>query len=135
MRMSIVVAYIAAALVFLGLDYLWLGVIAKGMYSQALGPWLRETPNMAAATIFYLAYVGGILYFAVQPAWRDGGWQTALLSGALLGLLAYGTYDMTNLAVMKDWPLKISLIDIAWGTAVTAMAALAGYYAGRLAGQ
>lgn len=133
--MSMIAAYVAAALVFFALDFLWLGVIAKDFYAGALGPWLRPSPNLAAAAVFYAAYVAGVLYFAIMPAWRDGGWQTALVSGALLGLLAYGTYDMTNLAVMKDWPLKMALADMAWGTALTAVAALAGYGAGRALGQ
>ncbi|RME62365.1 MAG: DUF2177 family protein [Alphaproteobacteria bacterium] len=129
--MHLTLGYVAAMAAFFALDVLWLGVVAKAFYANALGAWLRPAPHLAAAAAFYLLYVGGIVYFAVAPALRGGGWSTALLSGALLGLLAYGTYDMTNLATLKNWPLRVSVVDMAWGTALTALAALAGYGAAR----
>lgn len=129
--MTYLIAYGATALVFFGLDYLWLGTVAKGFYARELGPLMRETPDFAAAGIFYLFYVAGIVFFAVLPALQSGSWKTALLYGGLLGLLAYGTYDMTNLATLKGWSVKMVVVDMAWGAALTATAALAGYLAVR----
>ncbi|MEQ8267630.1 MAG: DUF2177 family protein [Parvibaculum sp.] len=129
--MTYLIAYGATALVFFGLDYLWLGTVAKGFYARELGPLMRETPDFAAAGLFYLFYVAGIVFFAVLPALQSGSWKTALLYGGLLGLLAYGTYDMTNLATLKGWSVKMVVVDMAWGAALTAMAALAGTLAVR----
>lgn len=129
--MTYLIAYGATALVFFGLDYLWLGMVAKGFYARELGPLMRETPDFAAAGLFYLFYVAGIVFFAVLPALQSGSWKTALLYGGLLGLLAYGTYDMTNLATLKGWSVKMVVVDMAWGAALTATAALAGTLAVR----
>lgn len=127
--MPYVIAYVSTAVVFFGLDYLWLSRVAIGFYRRHIGDLLLATPNFAAAGLFYLVYVAGIVYFAVMPAVAGGGWLTALVGGAFLGLIAYGTYDMTNLATLKDWSLSVSLVDMAWGTVLTATAATAGYFA------
>lgn len=120
-------AYVAALVAFLALDAVWLGVVARGFYVSQLGALMRENVNFLAAGGFYLAYVAGIVYFAVLPALADGAWSRAVLNGALLGLLAYGTYDMTNMATLKGWPVTMSLVDMVWGMIVTALAAAAGY--------
>ena len=127
--MTYVVAYIATAVVFLGLDALWLSKVALGMYRRELGSLLLERPNLAIAGAFYLLYVGGIVVLAVAPALSEGSWWRALLMGAVLGLVAYGTYDITNLSTLKGWSTRLALIDIAWGTALTAVAATIGYWA------
>lgn len=127
--MPYVIAYVSTAVVFFGLDYLWLSRVAIGFYRRHIGDLLLATPNFAAAGLFYLVYVAGIVYFAVMPAVAGGSWLTALVGGAFLGLIAYGTYDMTNLATLKDWSLSVSLVDMAWGTVLTATAATAGYFA------
>ena len=127
--MPYVIAYVSTAVVFFGLDYLWLSRVAIGFYRRHIGDLLLATPNFAAAGLFYLVYVAGIVYFAVMPAVAGGGWLTALVGGAFLGLIAYGTYDMTNLATLKVWSLSVSLVDMAWGTVLTATAATAGYFA------
>lgn len=127
--MPYVIAYVSTAVVFFGIDYLWLSRIAIGFYRRRIGGLLLETPNFAAAGLFYLVYVAGIVYFAVMPAVAGGGWMAALVGGAFLGLIAYGTYDMTNLATLKDWSLSVSLVDMAWGSLLTAVAATAGYFA------
>jgi len=124
--MSYVIAYGATAIVFLGLDYLWLAYIAKDFYARSLGSLMRDTPDFMAAGIFYLFYIAGIVFFAAMPA---ESWKGALARGALLGLLAYGTYDMTNLATLKGWPWRMAAVDMAWGAALTALAALGGYLA------
>ncbi|PZU23124.1 MAG: DUF2177 domain-containing protein [Shinella sp.] len=123
------VAYLSTAAVFFGLDYVWLSRVAIGFYRSEIGEILRDRPNMAAAGLFYLFYVVGIVYFAVLPGVQKGSLTTALVGGALLGLIAYGTYDMTNLATLKVWSLTMSLIDMAWGAVLTAVAAGAGFWA------
>lgn len=125
--MTYVVAYIATAIVFLGLDALWLSRVALGMYRRELGGLLLERPNLPVAAAFYLLYVGGIVILAIAPALGDGGWPSVLLMGAVLGLVAYGTYDITNLSTLKGWSVKLAIIDIAWGTALTAVSATIGY--------
>lgn len=126
--MTYVVAYIATVIVFLGLDALWLSNVALGMYRTELGGLLLERPNLAIAGAFYLLYVGGIVILAVGPALAEGNWVKALLFGAVLGLVAYGTYDITNLSTLRGWSTKLALIDIAWGTALTAVSATVGYW-------
>lgn len=126
--MTYVVAYIATAVVFLGLDALWLSKVALGMYRQELGSLLLDKPNLPIAGAFYLLYVVGIVVLAIVPALESGGWVKALLFGAVLGLVAYGTYDITNLSTLKGWSTKLAIIDIAWGTALTAVSATIGYW-------
>lgn len=122
-------AYISTAAVFLGLDYLWLSRVAIGFYRSQIGEILSDRPNFTAAGVFYLFYVVGIVYFAVLPGVQKGSLVTAIGSGALLGLIAYGTYDMTNLSTLKVWSLSLSLVDMAWGAFLTAVAAGAGFWA------
>lgn len=115
--------------IFFLIDMLWLGVIAKNLYRTELGAFLADKPNWPAAIIFYLLYIVGIVVLAVAPALDAGTISKAIFLGALFGGLAYATYDLTNLATLKDWPLKIVLIDIAWGTVLTATVAAASYAA------
>ena len=122
------IAYAATAVVFFTLDFLWLSRIAIGFYRQHIGDLLLASPNFAAAGAFYLFYVIGLVYFAVMPAVSAGSILTAVFNGALLGLLAYGTYDMTNLATLKGWSLQVSLVDMAWGAFLSATASAAGYW-------
>jgi uncharacterized membrane protein len=118
-----IIAYVAAAIVMAGLDFVWLRLSADPIYHRALGAVMAEKPNMAAAVAFYVMYVLGVVIFAVRPGLTSGAWQTSLLYGALFGCFAYGTYDLTNLATLKVWSLKVSLIDMAWGTMLTGTAA------------
>jgi uncharacterized membrane protein len=127
--MTWIAAYVAAAVSFLALDALWLGLVARTLYQREFGALLLEKPNMAAAAAFYALYLGGVVFFAVKPALESGGWTRALLHGALFGLVAYATYDLTNLATLKGFPIRVVAPDLAWGAAVTAVAALAGYAA------
>ena len=101
--------------VFFLCDMVWLGVVARGFYRRNLEFLLRPQPNWAAAVGFYLLFVAGVLLFAVQPAIREDSWARAALLGALFGLMTYATYDMTNLATVKDWPVLVSVVDIIWG--------------------
>lgn len=129
-----VIAYIASAVVFFALDFVWLSLATSRIYRPLLGDLLSDSPNLPVAGGFYLLYVVGVVVFAVLPSAAAGSWLMALGLGALLGLVAYGTYDFTNLATIRDWPALVTVIDLAWGTAVTAVVALAGYMAVRYFG-
>lgn len=120
------IAYFATAVFFLSVDAVWLGAIAKDMYQSQIGHLLAPNFRVGPAVLFYCTYMAGILYFAVAPALASGRWQDALLPGAILGFIAYGTYDFTNWAVMRDWPAGMTFIDVAWGTVLTSAAAAAG---------
>jgi uncharacterized membrane protein len=121
------VAYIATAIVFFGLDFIWLSTATSRFYRPLLGGLLLEKPNMTVAALFYLVYVAGLVVFAVAPALEAGSWSQALGRGMLLGLIAYGTYDFTNLATLKGWPLLVSAVDILWGIVLSAGAATMGF--------
>jgi uncharacterized membrane protein len=123
---AIVTSYLAAALVMGGLDYLWLRMTVGPVYQRAFGAILAEKPNMSEVIAFYLVYVAGVVIFAIRPALADGDWRTALAKGALFGFFAYATYDLTNLATLKVWSLKVSLLDMAWGAILTGLTAGAG---------
>jgi uncharacterized membrane protein len=125
-------AYIASGLVFIALDFLWLAVIAQKLYQREIGGLLLEKPNMVAAVAFYLLYLAGTVYFAVRPALAAGSWTTALISGAIFGLIAYATYDLTNMATLKGFSWTIVAADLAWGAFVTAAIATAGYFGASL---
>lgn len=101
--------------VFFIIDLIWLGVIAKGFYQKNLSFILSPQVNWPAAILFYLLYIVGILIFAVVPAVARDSWQHAMLYGALFGFFTYMTYELTNLALLKDWPLNIVAVDIIWG--------------------
>lgn len=125
--MKNLLVYGIATVVFFAIDMVWLGVIAKNLYRQKLGFILSEQVNWPAAFIFYFTYIAGILFFAVLPAIREANWHTALLNGALLGLMCYATYDLTNMATIKNWPPSIVAIDIVWGTVLTGSVSLLTY--------
>lgn len=132
--MQYVIAYFAAALTFFALDMGWLAGLAKNFYFSRLGELVRDRPDFLVAGVFYAGYVAGIVYFAIAPALAGGGMARALVNGALVGLLAYGTYDMTNLATLRGYPAEVAIVDILWGVFLTMTAAGAGYAAaGRLA--
>ena len=117
--------YLAVFLTMLVIDAIWLGVIAKSMYANAMGGLMSPNPNLWAAAAFYLMFPLGLLIFAVLPQADSPVWKAALM-GALFGFFAYSTYDLTNLAVIKDWPLGLTFIDMAWGTMVSGIAAAVG---------
>lgn len=132
MTLKYLAIYLAALVTFLIIDGIWLGVVARSFYVQQLGHLLRPSPNFGVAGLFYLIYVFGILVFAVFPAMAQQSWVTALVLGALLGFIAYGTYDLTNLATLTGWPVMVSIVDMIWGAVLTATVALAGYIAARM---
>lgn len=118
-------AYAATAVTMLLIDMVWLGVIARPLYQQGIGHLMAPQPNLWAAALFYLLYPAGLVLFAVAPNAGSAALQTALM-GAAFGLFAYATYDLTNLATLKGWPLGLSVIDTLWGAAASAVAATAG---------
>lgn len=131
MLKTIIAGWLGIGLTFAALDLLWLGVIAKSFYNSQLGALRADDVNIPAAVVFYLIFVSGILFFAVMPGVRSGSLWTAILYGAALGFLCYATYDLTNLATLRNWPLPLSLVDIAWGTVLTATASAGGFLAWR----
>lgn len=130
--MKLIPLYLGTAITFFIIDMLWLGLIAKNLYRDNLKPLLAEDFNRIAAFSFYALFIVGILIFAVLPALKDGNFSKALIFGALFGFFTYATYDLTNLSTLKNWPLNLTFIDIAWGTFLTATVASAGYFIGRL---
>lgn len=124
-------AYVGSLLVFLALDSLWLGFAMRSFYPKHIGHLMRDSPSFGAAGAFYSLYIGGIVFLAVSRGLERESLAWAVLCGAILGLIAYGTFDMTNMAVLKDWPLVVTLTDVAWGTFLTAAAAAGGYGAAR----
>jgi uncharacterized membrane protein len=110
------VMYFIALAVFFIIDMIWLGVVAKGFYRKHLGPLMSSKVNWAAAILFYLLFIVGVLLFVIKPALLAGKPLQALFFGALLGLISYATYDLTNLATLKDWPLVVTIVDLIWGT-------------------
>ncbi len=133
--LKILVAYLASGAVFLAMDGGWLALVAPKLYRPIIGELMAGTVRPAPAAAFYLIYVAGLLYLAVRPAWRTDEWTTALVSGLVLGLVAYGAYDLTNHATLKVWSLKITLADMAWGAIASGSAASAGFLASRLVGR
>lgn len=125
---SILISYLLTLVVFLMIDLLWLGIIAKNLYQKYLGEFLSDKVNWTAAFIFYFIYVAGISIFAIYPAVQKGSVFNAILMGALFGFFTYATYDLTNLATLKNWPLPIVFIDILWGVILSASVSLSGYY-------
>lgn len=124
-------AYLIAFLAFLVIDLLWLGVVAKSFYMRHLEPFFAERVNWPAAFIFYILFVAGILIFAVLPAVEKQSLFRAAAYGALFGFFTYATYDLTNLATLRNWPVIIVVVDILWGTILCTAVAMAGYFATR----
>lgn len=126
--MKYILLYLGTFTVFIVIDLIWLGLIARNLYQQQLGYLMAENVKWVAAIIFYLIFVVGVIVFAVIPGGTEKNLIKTLLLGAFFGFVAYATYDLTNLATIKDWPLKIVLIDITWGTTLSTLTSLGGYY-------
>ena len=123
-----IIAYAATLIAFFAIDMIWLGSVAKDFYAAQLGDRLGG-PRWGVAIGFYCLYIAGIVLFAVKPGIETGSVMTAAMWGALFGFFCYATYDLTNLATLKDWPAKVALVDIPWGTFLTASCAAAGAWA------
>ena len=119
--------YCIALPIFFAMDMVWLGVVAKNFYAKHIGYLMKSNVNWAAAILFYLLFIAGLVVFVVVPALDKGLWVRALLLGALFGLITYATYDLTNLATLKDWPFLITVVDLIWGTVLAASVSVATY--------
>lgn len=121
-------SYGLTTIVFFAVDMVWLGVIAKNLYREQIGHLLADSPNWIAAIVFYLLFIIGIMVFAIVPAVNEQSILRAVLLGAFFGFITYATYDLTNLATAKDWPLSITIIDMIWGSVLSTIVTVAGYY-------
>ena len=128
-----VAAYLGAGLTFAAIDFVWLTTMTNRLYKPVIGPIMADKPDMKAAVAFYLISIAGTVFLAIAPALKEGNWTRALINGAVLGFVAYATYDLTNQATLNVWSTRLTLIDLCWGTALTATCATAGYFAARWA--
>jgi uncharacterized membrane protein len=123
--------YFVTLAAFLAIDAVWLGLVARTFYRKYLDWLMAAHPNWLAAIAFYLLFVVGVLVLVVLPGVEGGSLRSTLLRGALFGLVAYATYDLTNLATVKDWPLTVTVVDMLWGTALTVAVCYVGFVAGK----
>jgi uncharacterized membrane protein len=119
--------YVIALPVFLAIDMVWLTLVAKNFYAKQIGYLMTKNPNLLAALIFYLIFIAGLIVFVITPALDKKMWTQAFLAGAFFGLVTYATYDLTNLATVKDWPLIITIVDLIWGMVLSASVSLLSY--------
>ena len=126
--------YFIALPVFFVLDMIWLGVAAKNFYAKHMGFLMKANVNWAAAVLFYALFVLGLVIFVIAPALDKGSWERALLFGAFFGLITYATYDLTNLATLKDWPLALTVVDMIWGTILAGSVSVGTYLIARKLG-
>ena len=124
---KLIINYLLTFAVFLAVDLLWLGVIAKNLYNKYLGSFLSDKVNWPAAFTFYALYIVGISVFVIYPAINKNSLSHAAMMGCFFGFITYATYDLTNLATLKNWPLTIVIIDIIWGSVLCTIVSVAGY--------
>ena len=129
--LKFILLYLVVLGAFLVIDMIWLGLVAKSFYRDQLGFMMRSKVNWPAAIIFYLLFIVGLIFFVVYPSIGRDNWVYAMFSGAFFGLICYATYDLTNLATLKDWPLKVTMVDLAWGSVLSAVLSLIGFFYGR----
>jgi uncharacterized membrane protein len=120
--------YLIALPVFLAIDMVWLTLVAKNFYAKQIGFLMAKNPNLFAALIFYLIFIAGLIIFVITPALDKKMWTQALLTGAFFGLVTYATYDLTNLATIKDWPLIITIVDLIWGMVLSATVSVITFF-------
>lgn len=119
--------YAIALPVFLGIDMVWLTLVARKFYATHLGFLMSKNPNLTAAFVFYLIFIAGLVLFVIAPAVEKREWTSALVMGAVFGLVTYATYDLTNLATIKNWPLVVTVVDLLWGMLVSASVSVITY--------
>ena len=120
--------YLIAFIVFLAVDALWLGLVAPKFYKAQIGHLMTEKPNLIAALVFYLIFIVGLVYFVIQPGVQDQSVGLIVVSGLLFGFITYATYDLTNLATLKDWPILVTVVDLAWGSFLSLSISLITYF-------
>ena len=128
-----VAAYLGAGLTFAAIDFVWLTTMTNRLYKPVIGPIMADKPDMKAAVAFYLISIAGTVFLAIAPALKEGNWTRAAINGAVLGVVAYATYDLTNQATLAVWQTKLTIIDLIWGTTLTMLSATGGYFAARWA--
>lgn len=126
--MVLVKNYLITLIIFLIIDFIWLGAAARNLYREQLGFLMKTNFNFTAAFIFYLIFTAGIVFFVLNRALALSSWQYALFAGSFFGFIAYSTYDLTNLATIKDWPLIITIIDLVWGSFLGGVTSLLSYH-------
>ena len=127
--MKVAVAYFVTLIAFVLIDAVWLSRMANVLYKPTMGDMLLDEFRVAPAIVFYLMFAAGLVYFAVWPGLEAGSWRLALLHGALIGAMAYATYDLTNHATLRNWSTTMTVVDIIWGSTLAALSATAGYFA------
>jgi uncharacterized membrane protein len=125
---SFIKIYLITLPIFFAIDMIWLGFIAKDFYRENLGQLLSPNINWTAAIIFYLLFIGGLVVFVISPAVEKNSLVHALIYGALFGLITYATYDLTNLATLKDWSLTVTVVDLIWGMVLSASVSTISYF-------
>jgi uncharacterized membrane protein len=123
--------YFSTLLVFFAVDMVWLGLVARTFYRDQIGFIMAPSVNWLAALLFYMLFIVGILVFVVLPGLKSGSTRDTLLRAALFGLITYATYDLTNLATLRDWPLVLSVVDMLWGTTLSLIVSYASLSIGR----
>jgi uncharacterized membrane protein len=120
--------FLIALPVFFVIDMVWLVLVAKKFYQEQIGFLMRPDINWLAAIIFYILFIAGLVVFVISPAVEKHSWVHALMFGAFFGLITYATYDLTNLATMKDWPILVTIVDLIWGTILAASISCITYF-------
>ncbi|HAB98599.1 MAG TPA: DUF2177 domain-containing protein [Parachlamydiales bacterium] len=128
--MTFLKLYLVSLSVFFFIDLFWLGVIAKDLYKDQIGFLMSSEVRWGPAILFYCLFMAGLSFFVIEPAFHKGNWVSALMYGGFFGLVCYATYDLTNLATLKGWPLKIVVIDLTWGTFISAITSLITFSVG-----
>jgi uncharacterized membrane protein len=128
-----IAAYLGAGITFAVIDAIWLTTMTNRLYKPVIGPIMTDKPDMKAAVLFYLISIAGTVFLAIAPALKDESWTRAAINGAVLGFVAYATYDLTNQATLAAWQTKLTVIDLIWGTCLTTLSATGGYFAARWA--
>jgi uncharacterized membrane protein len=123
--------YLVSLAAFFVIDMLWLGLVARSFYQQHLGFLMAPSPNWFVAILFYLLFIVGLLVFVIVPGLKDNSLKTTLLKAALFGLITYATYDLTNLATLKDWPALLSIVDMLWGTVLSVLVSYISFIVGK----
>jgi len=126
--MNVLLYFIVAFVAFLAVDALWLGLVAPKFYKNQIGHLMAKKPNFTAAAIFYFIFIVGLVYFVLLPALTNESWVTALANGALFGLVTYATYDLTNMATLRDWPVTMVIVDLTWGMVLSTTVSLLSYF-------
>ncbi len=129
--LELILLFLVVFASFFIIDMIWLGVVAKKFYKVQLGSMMAKRINWAAAIIFYLLYIVGLIFFVILPAIEQGSWVYALWTGAFFGLICYATYDLSNLATLEGWPKVVTVVDLIWGSSLSAILASIGFFYGQ----